>query len=279
MQRQKQPPITLTIAGSDSGGGAGIQADIKAMSATGSYACSVITAVTAQNTQGVSAIHSIPIDIVQAQLESVFSDMRVCAVKIGMLSDATTIAMIANVLKKYQPNHIILDPVMVATSGDVLLQSEAVNALVNDLIPLADLITPNLYEAQVLLNKEVTSLAKTSAELEASCKQLLPLGAKGVLLKGGHMNTPESTDVWATRDTCLHFSSDRVTTQNTHGTGCTLSSAIASYLAQGFDMPEAIKNAKDYISQALYYAKDYQLGQGSGPVEHFYKLNQTQVCL
>ncbi|OUR65253.1 bifunctional hydroxymethylpyrimidine kinase/phosphomethylpyrimidine kinase, partial [Marinomonas sp. 42_23_T18] len=215
MQRQKQPPITLTIAGSDSGGGAGIQADIKAMSATGSYACSVITAVTAQNTQGVSAIHSIPIDIVQAQLESVFSDMRVCAVKIGMLSDATTIAMIANVLKKYQPNHIILDPVMVATSGDVLLQSEAVNALVNDLIPLADLITPNLYEAQVLLNKEVTSLAKTSAELEASCKQLLPLGAKGVLLKGGHMNTPESTDVWATRDTCLHFSSDRVTTQNT----------------------------------------------------------------
>ncbi len=279
MQRQKQPPITLTIAGSDSGGGAGIQADIKAMSATGSYACSVITAVTAQNTQGVSAIHSIPIDIVQAQLESVFSDMRVCAVKIGMLSDATTIAMIANVLKKYQPNHIILDPVMVATSGDVLLQSEAVNALVNDLIPLADLITPNLYEAQVLLNKEVTSLAKTSAELEASCKQLLPLGAKGVLLKGGHMNTPESTDVWATRDTCLHFSSDRVTTQNTHGTGCTLSSAIASYLAQGFDMPEAIKNAKDYISHALYYAQDYQLGQGSGPVEHFYKLNQTQVCL
>lgn len=278
-QFQKQPPISLTIAGSDSGGGAGIQADIKAMSATGSFACSVITAVTAQNTQGVSAIHSIPTDIVEAQLESVFSDMPIEAVKIGMLSDANTITMIARVLKKYQPNNIVLDPVMVATSGDVLLQSEAVNALVSDLIPLANLITPNLYEAQVLLNKEVTSLAKTSAELEVSCKQVLQLGAKGVLLKGGHMNTPESTDVWATLDTCLHFSSDRITTKNTHGTGCTLSSAITSYLAQGFDMAEAIKKAKDYITQALYFAQNYQLGQGNGPVEHFYRLKQTNCCL
>jgi len=235
--------------------------------------------VTAQNTQGVSAIHSIPTDIVEAQLESVFSDMPIEAVKIGMLSDANTITMIARVLKKYQPNNIVLDPVMVATSGDVLLQSEAVNALVSDLIPLANLITPNLYEAQVLLNKEVTILAKTSAELEVSCKQVLQMGAKGVLLKGGHMNTPESTDVWATPDTCLHFSSDRISTKNTHGTGCTLSSAIASYLAQGFDMVEAIKKAKDYITQALYFAQNYQLGQGNGPVEHFYRLKQAKCCL
>lgn len=276
-QSQKQPPITLTIAGSDSGGGAGIQADIKAMSATGSFASSVITAVTAQNTQGVSAIHSIPTDFVEAQLESVFSDMRIDAVKIGMLSDANTILMIARILKKYQPKYIVLDPVMVATSGDVLLQSEAVSSLVEQLIPLVDLITPNLYEAHVLLNKELDDLPNTNKALEDCSKQLIPLGAKGVLLKGGHMNTPESTDVWATSDACLHFSSDRVTTNNTHGTGCTLSSAITSYLAQGYEMSEAIKKAKHYISQALYYAQDYQLGQGSGPVEHFYMLNQTKV--
>lgn len=275
MQTHNQPHISLTIAGSDSGGGAGIQADIKAMSATGSFACSVITALTAQNTQGVSAIHPVPKSFVEAQLESVFSDMKVDAVKIGMLSDADTILMIAQVLKKYQPKFIILDPVMVATSGDVLLESKAISSLVNYLIPLANLITPNLYEAQVLLGRDLNAFPKSNAELESAAQSLLALGSQGVLLKGGHMDTQDSTDVWVTESQFEYFSKERVITTNTHGTGCTLSSAITSYLAQGFSMSESIRKAKVYISHALVAAKDYQLGQGSGPVDHFYMLKQS----
>ncbi|KZM44989.1 hydroxymethylpyrimidine kinase [Marinomonas sp. SBI22] len=272
MQTRNQPHISLTIAGSDSGGGAGIQADIKAMSATGSFACSVITALTAQNTQGVSAIHPVPQSFVEDQLESIFSDMKVDAVKIGMLSDADTILMIAQILKKYQPKAVILDPVMVATSGDVLLESQAISSLVNHLIPLADLITPNLYEAQVLLGRAVNAFPKSNAELESTANALLSLGSQGVLLKGGHMDTQDSTDVWVTENQIEYFSKTRVATTNTHGTGCTLSSAITSYLAQGFSMSESIRRAKEYISQALVAAKNYQLGQGSGPVDHFFML-------
>ena len=272
MQTRNQPHISLTIAGSDSGGGAGIQADIKAMSATGSFACSVITALTAQNTQGVSAIHPVPQLFVEDQLESIFSDMKVDAVKIGMLSDADTILMIAQILKKYQPKAVILDPVMVATSGDVLLESQAISSLVNHLIPLADLITPNLYEAQVLLGRDLNAFPKSNAELESTANALLSLGSQGVLLKGGHMDTQDSTDVWVTENQIEYFSKTRVATTNTHGTGCTLSSAITSYLAQGFSMSESIRKAKEYISQALVAAKNYQLGQGSGPVDHFFML-------
>lgn len=273
----KQPAITLTIAGSDSGGGAGIQADIKAMSATGSFACSVITALTAQNTQGVSAIHPVPCDFVEAQLHSVFSDMKIDAVKIGMLSDAGTIKMIARVLRQYKPKQLVLDPVMVATSGDVLLQAQAIDSLKSELIPLADLITPNLYEAQVLLGRQVTDIASDQEALESTAKDLLGLGAKGVLLKGGHMQTPDSTDIWVTANHVQAFSSSRIASQNTHGTGCTLSSAISSYLAQGNTMEASISAAKHYITQALNGAKDYQLGQGSGPVEHFYQLREQEV--
>lgn len=272
MQTRNQPHISLTIAGSDSGGGAGIQADIKAMSATGSFACSVITALTAQNTQGVSAIHPVPQSFVEDQLESIFSDMKVDAVKIGMLSDADTILMIAQILKKYQPKAVILDPVMVATSGDVLLESQAISSLVNHLIPLADLITPNLYEAQVLLGRDLNAFPKSNAELESTANALLSLGSQGVLLKGGHMDTQDSTDVWVTENQIEYFSKTRVVTTNTHGTGCTLSSAITSYLAQGLSMSESIRKAKEYISQALVAAKNYQLGQGSGPVDHFFML-------
>lgn len=275
MQTHNQPHISLTIAGSDSGGGAGIQADIKAMSATGSFACSVITALTAQNTQGVSAIHPVPESFVEAQLESVFSDFKVDAVKIGMLSDADTILLIAQMLRKYQPKSIILDPVMVATSGDVLLESKAISSLVNHLIPLADLVTPNLYEAQVLLGRDIDAFPKSNEELESTAKSLLALGSQGVLLKGGHMNTQDSTDVWVTEKQIEYFSKERVATTNTHGTGCTLSSAITSYLAQGFCMSESIRKAKAYISQAIVAAKDYQLGKGSGPVDHFFVLNQA----
>lgn len=276
MQTHKQPPISLTIAGSDSGGGAGIQADIKAMSATGSFACSVITALTAQNTLGVSAIQPISSHFVKAQLESIFSDFNVNSVKIGMLSDPETISMIASLLKEYQLKNIVLDPVMVATSGDVLLQRDAISTLVNELVPLADVITPNLYEAQVLLNNEIQNTPKTLFELEASAKELLGLGSKSVLLKGGHMDTPQSTDIWVTSNTCEHFEKERVHTQNTHGTGCTLSSAIASYLAQGHEMKKAIDLAKCYISQAIQSAQNYQLGKGSGPVDHFYMLKRQQ---
>ena len=272
MQTRNQPHISLTIAGSDSGGGAGIQADIKAMSATGSFACSVITALTAQNTQGVSAIHPVPQSFVEDQLESIFSDMKVDAVKIGMLSDADTILMIAQILKKYQPKAVILDPVMVATSGDVLLESKAISSLVNHLIPLADLITPNLYEAQVLLGRDLNAFPKSNAELESTANALLSLGSQGALLKGGHMDTQDSTDVWVTENQIEYFSKTRVVTTNTHGTGCTLSSAITSYLAQGLSMSESIRKAKEYISQALVAAKNYQLGQGSGPVDHFFML-------
>ena len=275
MYTHNQPHISLTIAGSDSGGGAGIQADIKAMSATGSYACSVITALTAQNTQGVTGIHPVPQAFVQAQLESIFCDMKVDAVKIGMLSDADTIYMIAQMLKKHQPKVIILDPVMVATSGDVLLESKAISSLVNHLIPLADLITPNLYEAQVLLGRDLNAFPKSNAELKNTAQGLLALGSQGVLLKGGHMDTQDSTDIWVTENQAEYFSKKRVSTNNTHGTGCTLSSAITSYLAQGFSMSESIRKAKEYISQALVAAKEYQLGQGSGPVDHFFMLNQA----
>lgn len=275
MYTHNQPHISLTIAGSDSGGGAGIQADIKAMSATGSYACSVITALTAQNTQGVTDIHPVPQAFVQAQLESIFCDMKVDAVKIGMLSDADTIYMIAQMLKKHQPKVIILDPVMVATSGDVLLESKAISSLVNHLIPLADLITPNLYEAQVLLGRDLYAFPKSNAELKNTAQGLLALGSQGVLLKGGHMDTQDSTDIWVTENQVEYFSKKRVVTNNTHGTGCTLSSAITSYLAQGFSMSESIRKAKEYISQALVAAKEYQLGQGSGPVDHFFMLNQA----
>ena len=278
MQSHKQPSITLTIAGSDSGGGAGIQADIKTISATGSYACSVITALTAQNTQGVSAIHPIPCDFVEAQLVSVFSDMSVGSVKIGMLSDPDTIKMIARVLKQFKPKYLVLDPVMVATSGDVLLQEQAIEALKNELIPIADLITPNLYEAQVLMGRDVFDFAKDLDSLTSCATSLLLLGAKGVLLKGGHMETPDSTDIWVTPDHCKSFSSPRILSKNTHGTGCTLSSAIASYLAQGYSIDAAISAAKQYITQALMAAKDYQLGQGSGPVEHFFNLDNQVLA-
>lgn len=268
-------PIVLTIAGSDSGGGAGIQADIKAISATGSFACSVITAITSQNTQGVSAIFPIPLEHVESQLDAVFTDLNIVAVKIGMLADANIIKVVANKIKQYQPRFLVVDPVMVATSGDLLLEQSAISTLKTELLPLADIITPNLPEGAAL-----TSLAvpQSQAEMNDMINDLRLLGAKAVLLKGGHLEKDHnSNDLLITADNAELISAKRHDTKNTHGTGCTLSSAIASYLAQGNELTDAVKLAKYYISQAIAHADELQVGQGHGPVHHFFAhgLEQT----
>lgn len=261
-------PIVLTIAGSDSGGGAGIQADIKAMSATGSFACSVITAITSQNTQGVSAIFPIPLDHVASQLDAVFSDLNVVAVKVGMLADSNIIKVVADKIKQYRPKHLVIDPVMVATSGDLLLEQSAISTLKEALIPLADIITPNLPEGAALTGKPVP---ESEADMQDMVEELRALGAKAVLLKGGHLEQDEnSNDLLILPTSTVLISSKRFPTKNTHGTGCTLSSAIASYLAQGNELTQSVELGKRYISEAIAHADQLNVGQGHGPVNHFY---------
>ena len=261
-------PIVLTIAGSDSGGGAGIQADIKAMSATGSFACSVITAITSQNTQGVSAIFPIPLDHVASQLDAVFSDLNVVAVKVGMLADSNIIKVVADKIKQYQPKHLVIDPVMVATSGDLLLEQSAISTLKEALIPLADIITPNLPEGAAFTRKPVPA---SEADMQDMVEELRALGAKAVLLKGGHLEQDEnSNDLLILPTSTALISAKRFPTKNTHGTGCTLSSAIASYLAQGNELTQSVELGKRYISEAIAHADQLNVGQGHGPVNHFY---------
>lgn len=261
-------PVVLTIAGSDSGGGAGIQADIKAMSATGSYGCSVITAITSQNTQGVTAIFPVPIEHVESQLDAVFSDLHIAAVKVGMLADAQIITAVAKKLKQYRPKYLVIDPVMVATSGDLLLETSAINTLKNQLLPLADIITPNLPESAALT---ANPIPQSQTEMAQMVSQLRALGAKAVLLKGGHLTHDQhSNDVLITQEGTRQFSAQRILTDNTHGTGCTLSSAIASYLAQSHDLNQAVDLAKQYITQAIAHADELDVGYGHGPVHHFF---------
>ena len=261
-------PIVLTIAGSDSGGGAGVQADIKAMSATGSFACSVITAITSQNTQGVSAIFPIPLDHVASQLDAVFSDLNVVAVKVGMLADSNIIKVVADKIKQYQPKHLVIDPVMVATSGDLLLEQSAISTLKEALIPLADIITPNLPEGAALTGKPVP---ESEADMQDMVEELRALGAKAVLLKGGHLEQDEnSNDLLILPTSTALISAKRFPTKNTHGTGCTLSSSIASYLAQGNELTQSVELGKRYISEAIAHADQLNVGQGHGPVNHFY---------
>ncbi|QRV22742.1 bifunctional hydroxymethylpyrimidine kinase/phosphomethylpyrimidine kinase [Marinomonas foliarum] len=268
----KNIPIVLTIAGSDSGGGAGIQADIKAMSATGSFACSVITAITSQNTLGVSAIFPIPLDHVASQLDAVFTDLNVAAVKIGMLADVSIIKVVAAKLRQYQPQHVVIDPVMVATSGDLLLKHSAISALKETLLPLADIVTPNLPEAAALTNRAVP---QSEVEMNDMMADLRALGAKAVLLKGGHLETDEnSNDLLITQDGFELLSAKRLFTKNTHGTGCTLSSAIASYLAQGNSLQQSVQLGKQYITGAIAHADELDIGQGHGPVHHFFAGHQ-----
>jgi hydroxymethylpyrimidine/phosphomethylpyrimidine kinase len=261
-------PIALTIAGSDSSGGAGIQADLKTFAALGGYGASVITALTAQNTQGVSGIHQVPAEFVTAQIDAVFSDLTVGAVKIGMVAHPPVIDAIVAGLKRWSPQHVVLDPVMVATSGDRLLAAEAVEALRTKLIPMASVITPNLPEAAALLDEP---MATGETAIEKQGKRLLAMGCKAALIKGGHGEGPESTDYLFTSSGIIALAAPRIATKNTHGTGCSLSSAIAAGLAKGEGMETAVRNAKAWVSAAIAEADRFSVGHGHGPVHHFHK--------
>jgi hydroxymethylpyrimidine/phosphomethylpyrimidine kinase len=261
-------PIALTIAGSDSSGGAGIQADLKTFAALGVYGASVITALTAQNTKGVSGIHQVPAEFVTAQIDAVFSDLTVDAVKIGMVAQRASIDAIAAGLARWAPKYVVLDPVMVATSGDRLLAADAVEALRTKLIPRASIITPNLPEAAALLDEPVAS---SEAAVADQGRRLLALGSQAVLIKGGHGQGAESIDYLIDANTTLALAAPRIVTENTHGTGCSLSSAIAAGLARGEDMITAVRNAKAWISAAIAAADRFSVGHGRGPIHHFHR--------
>jgi hydroxymethylpyrimidine/phosphomethylpyrimidine kinase len=276
--RNATVPIALTVAGSDSGGGAGIQADLKTFSALGVYGASVITAITAQNTRAVTAVHPVPVDIVTAQLDAVFDDLAVAAVKIGMLGGPAVIEAVAASLGKglaAREVPLVLDPVMVAKSGAALLPDDAVAALRARLLPLADLVTPNLPEAARLLEVQA---ARSEAEAEAQGRALLAVGAKAVLMKGGHATGPLCIDLLVTAGGVLRLEAPRLATRNTHGTGCTLSAAIAAGLAKGQALPDAVTAAHRYLQGALAAADSLAVGSGHGPVHHFHELWSRPAC-
>lgn len=265
--KQKIYPTALTIAGSDSGGGAGIQADLKTFSALGVYGASVITAVTAQNTIGVQAIHPIPASIIEAQAKSVCSDLSIHSLKIGMLHSVDTIESVASIIRKYALKNIVIDPVMVATSGDSLMQTDAIDYFEKTLFPFVTILTPNIEEAFTLTGIKVTTLD----EQHKAGELLLKKGCEAVLMKGGHLGDSCKTDILFQRNkTPITFSAPCVDTQNTHGTGCTLSSAIAAYLALGYTIEEAVRKAKSFITEALIAGSDIKIGHGHGPVNHFF---------
>ncbi len=260
----------LTIAGSDSGGGAGIQADLKTFSALGVFGMSAITALTAQNTRVVTGIFPVPPAVIGEQIDAVMDDIGAHAVKIGMLHSPEVIETVADRLEKWHCRNIVVDPVMMSKSGDKLLRDDAVTALRERLFPLARIITPNLPEAAVLLNRHIV----TSDDMPGAARDLAVLGATSVLIKGGHLDGRTSHDVLydTTCKKMVEFPQDRVNTKNSHGTGCTLSSAIAAGLAKGLDIEMAVKAAKQYITGALTAGADYQTGNGHGPVHHFHHL-------
>jgi len=267
---QIHTPTALTIAGSDSGGGAGIQADLKTFSALGVFGTSVITALTAQNTREVRAIHDVPPAFIADQLNTVLDDIHIDAIKIGMLSRPETISTIAAILRERELNNIVLDPVMVAKSGDKLLADESVTALRSELLPLATLITPNLPEAAVLLG---VAEARNIDVMQAQAAQLLALGPRAVLIKGGHLanaTSADSADLLLSVDIAQWLPAKRIATTNTHGTGCTLSSAIAAGLARGLDIQTAVTEAKAYITAAISAADRLKVGAGHGPTHHFH---------
>lgn len=259
--------VALTIAGSDSSGGAGIQADLKTFAALGVYGASVLAALTAQNTQGVTGIHNVPADFIAAQMNSVFSDLAVGAVKIGMLSQVAAIEAVAQGLDRHAAGNIVLDPVMVAASGDRLLAADAVASLKRLLIPRALVVTPNLPEAAVLLDGHP---ARDEIEMEAQARALMTLGANAVLMKGGHGEGPESVDLLVHAGGVTRLPAARIDTPNTHGTGCTLSSAIAAGLARTLDLVSAVRAAKEYVTAAIAAADRLKIGHGHGPLHHFY---------
>ena len=264
---EKHLKAVLTIAGSDSSGGAGIQADLKTMLANGVYGMSVITAVTAQNTLGVRAVMNIPADILAAQLDAVFEDIPPDAVKIGMVSTVDAIEVIGDRLKRYQPQHVVLDPVMVATSGSKLIDDDAVDAIKN-LFPLAEVITPNMFELAALTDQEFDAV-KNKDDMESAARKLFDEYGCAVLAKGGHFKSV-ATDLLCNADGFHWFYGEHIVTKNTHGTGCTLSSAIASQLAKGKNLIQSIEKAKKYLTGAL--SSGLSIGHGNGPLDHGYKI-------
>ena len=256
-------PNVLSIAGSDPSGGAGIQADLKTFAALDVYGMAVITALTAQNTQGVSGAVDLPAAFVTDQLDAVFEDIRVDALKIGMLGNEDIVHAVADAIEKYQPSNIVLDPVMVSTSGDALISSDAIEAMKTRLFPLVNVVTPNIPEAEKLARKVVI-------DMERAAQDLLNLNIEAVFLKGGHLKGSVSQDVLAYEGGTEIYEAPRVDTQNTHGTGCTLSSAIAAYLARGFVLEASVEAAKIYITAALNHAGELDVGRGHGPVHHGY---------
>ena len=256
----------LTIAGSDSGGGAGIQADIKAISAMGCYASSAITAVTVQNTLGVQAVHPIPLDILEGQIDAILSDIGADAIKIGMLHSTKVVNLVAEMIEKYGIRNVVLDPVMVSTSGHKLIEDDAIESIKNRLIPLSRVITPNIPEAEILSGCKISS----EQDFEQIAKKLSFNKSVSVLLKAGHLDNDCLVDYFYNIEdnTITMLPSKRVQTKNTHGTGCTLSSAFASALARGEDLTVASKSAKKYIEQAIVSGAEYEIGHGHGPVNH-----------
>lgn len=257
----------LIIAGSDSGGGAGIQADIKTATTLGAFATTAITAVTAQNTQGVTAIHHIPPDIITAQINAVINDIGVDVVKTGMLGNIETINVVASALDKLNASiPVIIDPVLVATSGDVLLEADAISTLTSELFPRATLLTPNIPEAETLLG-----LTVAQEDMEAAAKKLLDLGPQAILLKGGHIKGNQLRDVLVTPTSQHVFEDEKIDTTNTHGTGCTLATAIAVNLAQGFPLKKAVAEARHYVREAIRTAPGFGQEGGHGPLNHMHK--------
>ena len=269
----RQIPNTLTIAGMDPSGGAGILADVKAMSALGAYACAVVAALTAQNTQAVTDISPVNPQFVRAQLDTLFADVTIHATKIGMLGQTGVIEVVADRLGHFKPAHIVLDPVMVAKSGDLLLEQKAVGALREQLLPLATIITPNLPEAGVLLEMRSVETVREMRRVAERLRNLMThSGHRWVLVKGGHLPGNDTIDILHDGDHMIELPGHRIPTRNTHGTGCTLSSAITALLPQTQTVPEATQKAKDYLVQAILHAEALQVGQGHGPVHHFDQL-------
>jgi hydroxymethylpyrimidine/phosphomethylpyrimidine kinase len=274
------PKKVLTIAGSDSGGGAGIQADLKTIAALGCYGLCAITALTAQNTQGVRAIHAPAPDFLQQQLDAVFEDIGADAVKIGMLHSPQIVEVVAQALLHYKPTHVVLDPVMVATSGDALITPQTQEAIIKKLFPLADVVTPNLDELSLLVGQPITR----PHQFESAARRIVEMGAHAVLIKGGHLDQPNLVDVLYEMDrhgpsglAMTEIVRPRIATQNLHGTGCTLSSAIACFLAQGYPLKAAVKGAQDYVYQAIEAAVGMQIGRGHGPVNHSFNPQPLQL--
>ncbi len=260
-------PRALTIAGSDSGGGAGIQADLKTFTAFSVYGMSVLTSITAQNTQAVLGIRDLPADFVELQIDAVTGDIGLDAVKTGMLSNKDIISSVAKKIKDYGVEKVVIDPVMMAKSGDSLLKSDAEKALINELLPLAYVVTPNLPEAEVISGIKASSLD----EMKESAIQIKALGPRNVLIKGGHLDWDQDAIDILYNGTDFHiYKASRIETKNTHGTGCTYSAAICAGLAKGFDVLDAVEDAKEYVTQAI--KNSFDLGEGHGPLNHFWKL-------